>query len=77
MRTKQERTDPVNHPAHYNAGSVEVIDIIDQTVANYKPVPAYYVGQVIKYLSRAPLKGSYEEDLKKAHWYLSRLIEKH
>jgi hypothetical protein len=33
-------------------------------------------GNVIKYLTRAKHKGTYLEDLKKARWYLDRLIEK-
>lgn len=66
--------DVVNHPPHYTQGSVECIDAIDAALGeNYQ---AYYIGQVMKYVWRAPLKGNTIEDLKKAQWYLNRLIER-
>ena len=67
-------TNPVEHPSHYTAGKVEVIDYIEQVAANYYSAEAPLVGNVIKYVSRAPLKGKKLEDLKKAQWYLNRLI---
>lgn len=67
-------TNPVDHPSHYTAGKVEVIDYIEQVAANYYSTEAPLVGNVIKYVSRAPLKGKKLEDLKKAQWYLNRLI---
>lgn len=42
------------------------------------PLNPYQAGvmfNVIKYLSRAGLKGDLIEDLKKAQWYLNELIE--
>lgn len=67
-------TDVVNHPPHYTQGGVECIDAIDAALGeNYQ---AYYIGQVMKYVWRAPLKGKLTEDLKKAQWYLNRLIAK-
>ncbi len=60
--------DLVNHPPHYTKGKIEVIDfIIDQQFG-------YLDGQVIKYLSRYKHKGKPVEDLKKARFYLDRLI---
>lgn len=67
--------DMVNHPPHYNAGKVEVIDYILQTARHYVSDQAVLVGNVIKYVSRAPLKGTLVEDLKKARWYLDKLID--
>lgn len=66
----------VNHPHHYNASNgIECIDALDACVSTYtKPVHATYVWNVIKYLWRAPLKGRYDEDIKKAKWYLDRLV---
>lgn len=66
----------VDHPPHYTAGKVEVIDYIEQVASIYDPAEAPLVGNVIKYVSRAPLKGKKLEDLKKAQWYLNRLISK-
>lgn len=52
----------VNHPDHYNRLPHEVISIIWNL--------RFDKGNVIKYLMRAPFKGRYMEDLKKAQWYL-------
>lgn len=64
----------VEHPAHYNAGGIECIDAIEAALACQRdPVQAFLTGQVLKYLWRWPLKGGVE-DLKKARFYLERLI---
>lgn len=69
--------DIVNHPKYYNAGKYETIDIIEDIISNYKiPQDVFLVGQVIKYLYRAPLKDIYVENLQKAQWYLNRLVER-
>jgi hypothetical protein len=69
--------DAVRRPAHYTKGQVEAIDIIEQVVAGYEdPVEAYLVGQVLKYLIRAPHKGTRGQCLGKAGWYLTRLINR-
>jgi hypothetical protein len=68
--TAQLNPDMVNHPPHYTAGKIEVIDFIeDQRLS-------YHLGNVIKYICRADHKGSRLEDLKKAAWYLNRAIER-
>jgi hypothetical protein len=70
-------TDPVDlisHPPHYTAGKVEVIDYILQVCADYPGNQAPLVGNVIKYLSRAPFKGTKDKDLQKAQWYLNKLV---
>lgn len=67
--------DTVNKPLHYNYGKVETIDYIMQVGALYPGHQAVLVGNVLKYLSRAPLKGDKEKDLKKAQWYLNKLID--
>ena len=66
--------DKVNSPLHYNYGKVETIDYIMQVCALYPGHQAALVANVIKYVSRAPLKGDKEKDLKKAQWYLNKLI---
>ena len=74
---EKKSEDMVNHPSHYTSGGVECIDAITAALSKYDdPVDAWLVGQVIKYLWRAPLKGKYEEDIKKAQFYLNRLVEK-
>lgn len=61
--------DPVNRPAHYTQGKIEVLDFIEDQQFGY------LAGQVIKYLSRYRHKGMPVEDLKKAQFYLTRLIQ--
>ena len=65
-------SDPVNHPAHYTDGKIEVIDFIED-----KNLP-YHLGNAVKYIARAGKKDPEKEseDLKKAVWYLNRYIEK-
>lgn len=60
--------DMVNHPAHYNKGGIEVLDIIEAYELDYK------LGNVIKYILRAKYKGRELEDLKKANFYLEKAI---
>lgn len=67
--------DKVSSPLHYNYGKVETIDYIMQVASLFPGHQAVLVGNIIKYLSRAPLKGDKDKDLKKAQWYLNRLIE--
>lgn len=74
---EEKDEDMVNHPSHYTSGGVECIDAITAALSKYDdPVDSWLVGQVIKYLWRAPLKGKYDEDIKKAQFYLNRLVEK-
>lgn len=74
---EKKAEDMVNHPSHYTHGGVECIDAITSALSSYEDsVDSWLVGQVIKYLWRAPLKGKYEEDIKKAQFYLNRLVYK-
>lgn len=65
--------DNVNHPAHYTAGKIECIDAIEAAVTNLNGFEGVCVGNAIKYLFRWKLKGGVES-LKKARWYIDRLI---
>ena len=68
--------DNVNHPSHYTAGGIECIDCIESMIAPIKnPTYAFLTGQSLKYLARYTMKNGVE-DLKKARWYLDRLIGK-
>ena len=60
--------DPVNHPKHYteHPSGVECIEITEHM--------NFWVGNAIKYLWRAGLKGEQVEDLRKARWYIDREI---
>ncbi len=65
--------DTVNHPKHYTAGKIEVIEYIEDQLSS-EELQGYFVGNIIKYLSRHKHKGGIE-DLKKARWYLDRMIK--
>ena len=64
--------DPVEKPVHYAAGSVECIDAIEAQLTP-EEFRGYLKGNVAKYMWRERQKGGVES-LKKAKWYLSRLI---
>lgn len=59
----------VDHPAHYNQGEFEVIDVIEDWDLEF------HEGNVVKYVARSKHKISRLEDLKKAMWYLQRKID--
>ena len=68
--------DSVNHPSHYTKGGIECIDCIESVISSVSdPVQAFLVGQVVKYLYRYTMKNGLE-DLRKAQWYLNRLVAK-
>ena len=64
--------EKVNHPSHYNAGRIEVIDFIEDQNLNFN------LGNAVKYISRAGKKdpAKFREDLEKAIWYLNRELKK-
>ena len=66
--------DAVNNPAHYNSGKIEVIEIMEDQLSDVE-YRGYIKGQVLKYITREAHKNGLE-DLKKAEWYLNRLIKK-
>ena len=61
--------EAVNHPDHYNVGKIEVIDFIEAWGLNFAE------GSVVKYITRYKFKGKPVEDLKKARFYIYRLIK--
>ena len=70
MRAKEE--DMVNSPPHYNKAGIECIDAI--AAATGDGYEHYLQGNIMKYLWRYRYKNG-TEDLKKAQWYLTKLIE--
>lgn len=71
-KAPKELIDNVNHPNHYTQGKYEVIDYIEDKLSK-EELQGYCVGNVLKYVSRFKHKNGLE-DLKKAEWYLNRLI---
>lgn len=66
-------SDSVNSPAHYTSGGFEAYEIIKAKLTE-EEWRGYLKGNVLKYMLRANFKGSHDEDLKKANWYLSMAI---
>jgi hypothetical protein len=65
--------DNVNNPSHYGQGKIEAIDYIEDFL-NEEEYIGYLRGNIAKYMHRFRYKNGVE-DLKKAQWYLNRLIE--
>lgn len=65
--------DNVNSPSHYTQAGIECIDAITAAVSGKSGIEAVCVANVIKYLWRYELKNGLE-DVKKAQWYLNRLV---
>jgi hypothetical protein len=63
-------SDLVNHPPHYTShpSGVECIQVTEHL--------NFCIGNAIKYLWRAGLKGEALEDLRKAAWYINREINR-
>lgn len=61
-------SDPVNHPPHYtaHASGIECIQIAEHM--------GFCLGNAVKYIWRADMKGNAIEDLEKARWYIDREI---
>lgn len=68
-----EQYDAVNKPMHYNQGSIECIDALEAATAGLTGIEAVCTANAIKYLWRWKHKNGVE-DLRKAVWYIERLI---
>lgn len=65
---------PVENPDHYNTGAIEAIEAIKASMPT-EQFFGYLKGNVMKYLWRYDYKEKPVEDLRKADWYLNRLID--
>jgi hypothetical protein len=65
--------DEVNHPSHYTDGGIECIEAIEASLTP-EEFRGYCKGNVMKYGWRERKKGG-TKSLKKAQWYLDRLIK--
>ncbi len=70
---KGSPVDPVNKPAHYGDGEIECIDYMKDNM-DHMMFMGYLEGNAKKYMHRYRYKGKPVEDLRKARWYLDRLI---
>lgn len=67
--------DVVNHPQHYTQGGIECIDALEAATVGLTGIEAVCTANAIKYLWRWKFKNG-AEDLKKAIWYIERLLAK-
>ena len=70
---KEPKKDNIN-PSHYKNGKVECIDALESATVNKTGLEAVCTANVIKYLWRYEDKNGLE-DVKKAQWYLEKLIK--
>ena len=70
---KEPDIDMVNHPSHYTQGGVECIDALKAATVSKTGIEAVCTANAIKYLWRYEEKNGIE-DVKKARWYIDRLI---
>lgn len=58
--------DPIDHPSHYTShpSGIECIEVTEHM--------AFNLGNAVKYIWRADLKGDEMNDLRKAIWYIER-----
>ena len=66
-------SDQINHPKHYTVNwkgekAIEAYSYIRSWKMDYPE------SNIIKYVTRHPYKGKSLQDLKKARWYLDKLI---
>lgn len=66
-------TDNVNHPAHYETGKFECIEVMLET-QGVEATKDFCVCNALKYIYRHRNKNGVE-DIKKAVWYLNKYIE--
>ena len=76
-----QKNNAVEHPSHYTSGGIECIDAMKAMLSGYEQAKIatkfywhFLSGQILKYLWRWPLKERPLQDLKKARWYLDKLI---
>ena len=71
---KEPDIDMVNHPSHYTQGGIECIDALKAATVSKTGIEAICTANAIKYLWRYEEKNGIE-DVKKARWYIDRLIK--
>jgi hypothetical protein len=66
--------DDIDHPEHYTAGGIEVIDVIKAKLTEEQFV-GYLKGSAIKYILRSGHKHEHEKDLRKCIWFTQYLVD--
>lgn len=74
VQLPEPQPDLVKSPAHYNRNGVETWDLIEHVVCEYPdPTCAYHIASIHKYSDRAPYKGKFYQDIRKAIQHAKRL----
>lgn len=74
-KTEAPAADNVNHPAHYESGKYECIDVMAEALGA-DVVKGFCLGNAFKYLYRCQKKhDSPTEDVAKAKWYINKYLE--
>ena len=72
--TLKDDTLIIDHRSYYNRGSIEAIDAIESACTGLTGYEGFLTGTVLKYMFRWRWKGTAVADLRKARYYLDRLI---
>lgn len=70
----ESKDNMVSHPAHYQAGGIEVIDVIKAFTKDLNGIKATDTGNIIKYACRWNAKGKPIQDVEKIIWYATHLL---
>ena len=65
---EEKKEEMVDHPKHYNHNKYEAIEVIEDWELDFN------CGNAVKYICRHAHKGTPEQDLEKALWYLQRAL---
>lgn len=66
----------IDHPSHYiSETGLETIDVIEAFTFDLKGLEAVCTANILKYICRWKRKNGLE-DLRKAQWYLTKLIDR-
>lgn len=66
---KEIEEEKIDSPKHYNQGEIEAITVIEDWSLDFN------LGNVIKYIARLGVKGTDDENLRKAQWYIERELK--
>ena len=71
----ESSSDPVNHPAHYESGKYECIDVMTEALGE-EATKGFCLCNAFKYIYRCKKKHDAPiEDVQKALWYLKKFLE--
>lgn len=75
IRRSERKHDLVNHPAHYESGKYECIDVMTEALGE-ETTKGFCLGNAFKYIYRCKRKHDAPlDDVQKALWYLKKFLE--